>query len=144
MVIKGLKGRPVSELCNEHQIGQSMCYKWRDQFLANARKVFQVEKTDQRSERLVDENRRLKGVIGDLTLEIKKRLVSPTRARSAGVAQALTSYNNPKGNADTERRKRTLKEELLWLSEWRSPSEPADQLASWILTFNGSYLHSSL
>jgi hypothetical protein len=30
-----------------------------------------------------------------------------------GVHQAFTSYNNPKGNADTERMMRTLKEELI-------------------------------
>ena len=46
-----------------------------------------------------------------------------------GVTQAFTSYNNPKGNADTERMMRTLKEELLWLNEWRSASELADRLA---------------
>jgi putative transposase len=34
-----------------------------------------------------------------------------------GITQAFTSYNNPKGNADTERLMRTLKEELLWLRE---------------------------
>jgi len=33
------------------------------------------------------------------------------------IHQAFTSYNNPKGNADTERMMRTLKEELLWLRE---------------------------
>jgi putative transposase len=32
-----------------------------------------------------------------------------------GIHQASTSYNNPKGNADTERVMRTLKEECLWL-----------------------------
>jgi putative transposase len=37
------------------------------------------------------------------------------------IHQALTSYNNPKGNADTERVMRTLKEECLWLREWRCP-----------------------
>jgi transposase InsO family protein len=29
-----------------------------------------------------------------------------------GIKQAFTAYNNPKGNADTERMMRTLKEEL--------------------------------
>lgn len=60
-----------------------------------------------------------------------------------GVEQAFTSYNNPKGNADTERMMRTLKEELLWLREWKSPSELGQELSEWILRFNGSYLHSS-
>lgn len=35
-----------------------------------------------------------------------------------GIKQAFTSYNNPKGNADTERFMRTLKEELVWINEW--------------------------
>jgi len=34
------------------------------------------------------------------------------------VEEVFTSYNNPKGNADTERMIRTLKEELFWLREW--------------------------
>ena len=38
------------------------------------------------------------------------------------IHQAFTSYNNPKGNADTERFMRTLKEEFAWLREWNSPT----------------------
>ena len=34
-----------------------------------------------------------------------------------GIRQAFTSYSNPKGNADTERFLRTLKEELVWLRD---------------------------
>ena len=60
------------------------------------------------------------------------------------IHQAFTSYNNPKGNADTERMMRTLKEELLWLREWRSPFELETELASWIEQYNGCYLHSKL
>jgi len=33
------------------------------------------------------------------------------------VEQVVTSCNNPKGNADTERMIRTIKEELFWLRE---------------------------
>lgn len=61
-----------------------------------------------------------------------------------GVEQAFTSYNNPKGNADTERMMRTLKEEFLWLHEWRSESEIKLRLAEWISSFNSKYLHSAL
>jgi putative transposase len=32
-----------------------------------------------------------------------------------GIQQAFTSYHNPKGNADTERVMRMLKEACLWL-----------------------------
>ncbi len=38
------------------------------------------------------------------------------------IRQVFTSYSNPKGNADTERFLRTLKEELVWLREWTSPT----------------------
>jgi transposase InsO family protein len=38
-----------------------------------------------------------------------------------GIRQAFTRYSNPKGNADTERFLRTLKEELVWLRDWTSP-----------------------
>lgn len=61
-----------------------------------------------------------------------------------GVRQAFTSYGNPKGNADTERMMRTLKEELLWLREWSSAAEIKTELAEWIEEYNGDYLHSSL
>jgi transposase-like protein len=40
IVLEGLKGKPVAELCTEHQIRQSLYYQWRDQFLVNAAKAF--------------------------------------------------------------------------------------------------------
>lgn len=61
-----------------------------------------------------------------------------------GVHQAFTSYNNPKGNADTERMMRTMKEELLWLREWRDPYEVSAAVGRWIEQYNQSYLHSAL
>ncbi len=35
-----------------------------------------------------------------------------------GIEQIFTSYDNPKGNAETER---TIKEEVIWLHEFTSP-----------------------
>ena len=64
--------------------------------------------------------------------------------RALDIHQAFTSYNNPKGNADTERVFRTMKEELLWLREWTSPFELADALKEWVEYYNNEYLHSSL
>jgi putative transposase len=64
--------------------------------------------------------------------------------REMGINQAFTSYGNPKGNADTERVFRTMKEELLWLREWQSPFELTEALSTWIEDYNQSYLHSSL
>ena len=61
-----------------------------------------------------------------------------------GIHQTFTSYNNPKGNADTERLMRTLKEECLWLQEWRSPFTLISALERWIDDYNEHYLHSAL
>ena len=61
-----------------------------------------------------------------------------------GIRQAFTSYSNPKGNADTERLLRTLKEELVWLQEWTSPAVFFAALERWIASYNTSYLHSAL
>jgi transposase InsO family protein len=61
-----------------------------------------------------------------------------------GIEQAFTSYNNPKGNADTERMMRTLKEELFWLREWTSPTQVAEALDAWVAWYNENYRHSAL
>jgi transposase-like protein len=72
IVIEGLKGKSVVELCTEHQISQAQYYQWRDQFLAHAPKAFEVHEQSQREARLVRENTRLKTLVGELTLELKK------------------------------------------------------------------------
>jgi transposase-like protein len=72
MVIQGLQGRPVAELCNEYQISQSLYYQWRDQFLANASKAFDGQQRHRKETRLVRENARLKALVGELTLALKK------------------------------------------------------------------------
>lgn len=64
--------------------------------------------------------------------------------RDMGVKQAFTSYNNPKGNADTERFMRTLKEELVWINEWTNPQSFYQALDEWIVYYNTTYLHSTL
>jgi putative transposase len=60
------------------------------------------------------------------------------------IEQIFTSYNNPKGNADTERMMRTIKEELLWLHEWTHPDEVSEAVSAWIEQYNETYPHSSL
>lgn len=72
IVLEGLKEKhSVSELCNRHEVGQSQYYKWRDQFLKHGASIFDVQ-PDKKVERLQRENRRLKSLIGDLTVELKK------------------------------------------------------------------------
>lgn len=61
-----------------------------------------------------------------------------------GIKQAFTSYNNPKGNADTERLMRTLKEEIVWPHEWDNPMAFMKKLDDWIEFYNNKYLHSAL
>jgi len=60
------------------------------------------------------------------------------------VEQIFTSYNNPKGNADTERMIRTMKEELFWLREWENERELSLELDKWVEHYNRNYLHSAL
>jgi transposase-like protein len=70
IVIEGIKGKPVSEICIEHQISQTQYYQWRDHFLANVYQVF--DSNDKKNELLSRENTRLRKMIGDLTVELKK------------------------------------------------------------------------
>ena len=60
------------------------------------------------------------------------------------ITQIFASYNNPKGNADTERVIRTLKEDLVWLREWNTVEELRCAIDNWIENYNTDYPHSSL
>ena len=72
IVLEGLKGRAVSEICNDHQISQAQYYQWRDKFLSNGSKAFDVAKENARETRQANEIVRLKAMVGELTMEIKK------------------------------------------------------------------------
>jgi transposase-like protein len=70
IVLQGLRGKPLAEICSEHQITQSQYYLWRDQFLEKMHLVFIED--DRKEKALSRENVRLKKIIGDLTVELKK------------------------------------------------------------------------
>jgi transposase len=73
IVLEGLKGQtPIAELCNRHQISQSRYYQWRDQLLKDGEKIFVHGGPDKSEQRLKSEVQRLKTIIGDLTVELKK------------------------------------------------------------------------
>ena len=72
IVLEGLKGKPVAEICTEHQISQSQYYQGRDQFLAHAANAFEVHQHTRKEARLEQENTRLKRLVGELLLELKK------------------------------------------------------------------------
>lgn len=61
-----------------------------------------------------------------------------------GIKQIFASYCNPKGNADTERMMRTIKEDLVWPREFDSFDAFKAALTSWIRAYNEDYPHSSI
>lgn len=60
------------------------------------------------------------------------------------IKQIFASYNNPKGNADTERVMRTIKEDFVWAREFSSPIEFTEAFKKWVEDYNTDYPHSSL
>jgi transposase InsO family protein len=61
------------------------------------------------------------------------------------IEQIFTSYDNPKGNAETERMIRTIKEEVIWLNEFETLEEAKEKIGNWIEVFyNKLYVHSRL
>jgi transposase-like protein len=63
---------PVATLCNKYQISHTLFYYWLREFLGRAHRVFETEKNSIKERRLRDENTKLKHIIADLTIELKK------------------------------------------------------------------------
>lgn len=62
-----------------------------------------------------------------------------------GIEQIFTSYDYPKGNVETERMLRTIKEEIIWLNEFSSLEEAKQGIGQWIeVDYNRLYVHSEL
>ena len=73
VVLEGLRGdATISELCNRYGIQQSQYYVWRDHFLKNGSKVFTMNKQTKHEQQLENKIQKMKRVIGELTLELKK------------------------------------------------------------------------
>jgi transposase-like protein len=72
IVLQGLRGKPINELCAEHQISQAQYYQWRDQFLSDAHSVFEISQKSRREFALEREVAQLKHMVGELTMELKK------------------------------------------------------------------------
>ncbi len=68
-----------------------------------------------------------------------------TETAGLDINQIFCSYDNPRGNAETERVIRTIKEELLWLNEFGSFEEAESRIGAWIEEdYNRLYVHSAL
>ena len=61
-----------------------------------------------------------------------------------GIKQIFTTWSNPKGNSDTERVLRTIKEDLVWPYEWDNPFDFQIALGKWIGDYNTDFPHQSL
>ena len=63
---------PVATICNKYQITQSLFAYWMKEFQAKAHKVFDTEKQSKKEQRLKEENKKLKQIIAELSIELKK------------------------------------------------------------------------
>lgn len=73
IVLEGLSGQiEISKLCQKYQINQPQYYKWRDQLLNYGDQAFVQKKINNREQHLELEVHKLKNIIGDLTIELKK------------------------------------------------------------------------
>ena len=73
IVLEGLEGKiPLAELCNKYQIKQSQYYYWLNDLQKHGFKVFEKTKPSKKQEQLKEENKKLKHIIAELSIELKK------------------------------------------------------------------------
>jgi transposase-like protein len=73
IVLEGLEGRTqLSEICNKYHITQSMFYYWVKELQANGHKIFESIKESKKEQRLKEEVKKLKAIIAELSIELKK------------------------------------------------------------------------
>lgn len=63
---------PVATICNKYQISRHLFTYWMKEFQAKAYKVFDTERESKKEQHLKDENKKLKRIIAELTIELKK------------------------------------------------------------------------
>lgn len=72
IVLEGLRGRAIVDICTDHGISQSLYYRWKEQLLGNISNVFEVDKKNSKEQRLLRENNKLKQSLAETILELKK------------------------------------------------------------------------
>jgi len=70
IVLEGLSGGCVNDLCRANDLRPGQYYKWRGHFLENCHLVFEKQQGPQSEADLVAENEKLKRLVGELTLEL--------------------------------------------------------------------------
>jgi putative transposase len=61
-----------------------------------------------------------------------------------GITHRRTAFNHPEGNGVIERFHRSLKEEEIWLNEYRSLNEARESIGRWIEEYNHDRPHRAL
>jgi len=73
IVLEGLENKvPLAEICNHYQISQSQYYYWLNELQAKAHEIFESAKRSKKEKCLLEENKKLKRIIAELTIELKK------------------------------------------------------------------------
>lgn len=73
IVLEGLSGNiEITKLCHKYQIAQQQYYLWRDQFLKFSHQAFETKNITKKEQHLEQEIKKLKSIIGNLTVELKK------------------------------------------------------------------------
>jgi len=72
IVLAGIKGESsVAEICREHNISQSMYYRWRDRFLEGGKNALAFGAPSKKEVMLKAEVERLQKIIGKQTVQIE-------------------------------------------------------------------------
>jgi len=73
IVLEGLSGQiEITKLCAKYQIANTQYYQWRDQLLKFGHQAFETKDITKKEQHLEQEVSKLKKIIGDLTVELKK------------------------------------------------------------------------
>jgi len=62
----------LASICNKYQITQSLFYYWLRELQTKGYKVFELAKQTKKEQKLKEENSKLKRIIAELTIELKK------------------------------------------------------------------------
>lgn len=74
IVLESLQhNQPLSEPCNNYQISQSQYFNWPNEFQPKSHKAFDSARKSKKEHRLMNENKNLKQIIAELSIELKKQ-----------------------------------------------------------------------
>ena len=77
-------------------------------------------------------------------IRMKIKSNEPKEILGIDIIKVFTSYNNPKGNANTERYFRTYKEEVAWVLDNPSYEELVERTKDFERFYNEEYPHSAI